>query len=367
MGTLSVKCLAPCIALLAALPARAQKPNVIPLATSSQWRLESKAKLPLTAVSKWGGNPAIEKEYGVKSLEHRTYTLYPEDESVDAIFEKAEDPSSAYGLLTVYREPSMTTLKDLPLTEIGKNSALMARGENFIRITPHSGKPTREFDLTIRQLRSLITSVGGKGPSADDLRRLPGALPGQGLIPGSQKYLLGTEAAHRALPSFPADLFGFDEGAEVRMARYRSGGSQVRVLAVTYPTPQIARLRFEAMEKQLDLNKQRGQESVYGKRTGSFVILVLDANSTASADPVLDQFKTSGYITWNERYPGNKSVVMQMVELVLANLILTFILAGFAFGGGILWFASKVVARKWFPKSAWGRPDDATIIKLNLE
>lgn len=376
-----VKAQALCCTLLAAtaLSAQAQKSNVIPLATSSQWRLESSAKVPLASVGKWGGDPAVEKEYGVKSLERRTYTLYPEEESVDVIFEKAQDDSSAYGLLTLYRDASMTSLRNLPLTEVGKSSALMSRGLNFIRITLHtseaaSGKAAgnpkaapREFPFTLQQLHSLLVLVGGAGPSPDELRSLPGKLPARGFIQGSEKYVLGTESARRVLPSFPAHLLGFDQGAELRMARYRSGDSQVRVLAVTYPTPQIARLRFESMEKQLEVNKERGAESVFGKRTGSFVILVLDANSAASADLVLGQFRTTGYVTWNERYPGNESIVMQMVRLVLANLILAFMLAGFAFGGGLVWFASKLVARKWFPKSAWGSPDDATIIKLNLE
>lgn len=382
MTGISAKRLALCFAFLAVTaPTRAEKPSVIPLATSSQWRLVNSGKLDIGAVRDRGGDPAIEKEYGVKSLERRTYTLYPEDESVEVIFESTQDVSSAYGLLTIYRTEAMTTLKDLPLTEIGRDTALMARGRVFIRVVAPrietaAGVPAakaerserpREFPFSLAELRPLLLLVGGPGPPPGDLRNLPAPLPATGLIEESQKYLLGQESARRFLPSFRTDLIGFSQGAEIRLASYRSGDSRVRVLAVNYPTPQIARLRFEAMEKLLDINKERAAESIYGKRTGSYVILVLDANSAAAANRVLDQFSSSGYIMWNERYSGDKSIVMQMVELVLANLFFSFFLAGFSFVGGIIFFASKIAARKWLPNTSWGQPDEATITKLNLE
>lgn len=382
MNGIAAKRLALCFALLAATaPAWAEKPTVISLATSSQWRLEKTRNVEVSAVRAWGGDPALEAEYGVKSPKQRTYRLYPEDKSVDVIFEEAQDVSSAYGLMTLYTTEEMTTFENLPLTVVGKGIALMARGRNFIRVVQPAdalpfaqaadgaGDPQspREFPLTLSQLRSLLQTVGGSGPSPDDLRSLPGALPGRGLVQGTEKYLLGPESARRVLPSFRSDLIGFTQGAEVRVARYRNGQAQVRVLAITYPTPQIARIRFEAFEKLLDVNQEKGQGSAFGKRSGSFVILALDANSEKSAQDVLDRFGTTGYVTWSERYPGEKPIVLQMVEFVLANLIFTFMLAGFAVVGGCIFFTTKVMARKWFPKTAWGQPDEATIIKLNLQ
>ena len=372
MRGIAAKRLALCFALLATTaPTWAEKPTVISLATSSQWRLEKTRKLEVSAVRAWGGDPALEAEYGVKSLEQRTYTLYPEDKSVDVIFEDAQDVSSAYGLMTLYTTEEMTTFENLPLTKVGKGTALLARGRNFIRVVQPadgagSSPSSREFPLTLSQLRSLFKIVGGSGPSPENLRGLPGALPARGLIQGTEKYLLGPESARRVLPTFRSDLIGFTQGAEVRVARYRNGEAQVRVLAITYPTPQIARIRFEALVKLLDINLEKGQGSVFGKRTGSLVIVALDANSSKSAQDVLDRFNTTLYVTWSERYPSDKPIVLQMVELVLANLIFTAILAGFAVVGGCIFFTTKVMARKWFPNTAWGQPDEATIIRLNL-
>jgi hypothetical protein len=141
----------------------------------------------------------------------------------------------------------------------------------------------------------------------------------------------------------------------------------VRVLAITYPTPQIARARFETMQKLLGIDNPQGPGKVFGKRSGSFVILVLDASSRIIAGNVLKQFTTTQDVTWNRPYPGDESMVIQVVRLVLANLFLTAILSSFGIFGGLVFFGSKWVARKWFPDSTWGQPDDSTIIRLNLD
>ena len=55
-----------------------------------------------------------------------------------------------------------------------------------------------------------------------------------------------------------------------------------------------------------------------------------------------------------------------MVELVIANFFLAFILAGFAVLGGILIALSRRAAGKWLPHSEWGNPDGETLITLKL-
>lgn len=358
------------------LPAGAQQTTVIPLATTSTWRFENSQKVSLPGLRAWGADPAIEKEYGVTEVVRRTYTLYPEEQSVDAIIEKASDPSAAYGLLTVYTDQRMSSVKNMPLTRFGPDNALMARGDKFIRISMAQAPPGKAatsaasegpFPFSMGQLRDLLTAVGGPGPSAEELKSLPAALPLKGLVQGSAKYLLGEAAARRALPSFPTKLLGFSMGAEIRMATYTAGGEKVRVLAITYPTPQIARIEYAGMEKSLPLNPPTPAGAAYGKQTGSFVILVLDARSPKVAARLLNGLKSSERVSWDKPYPGDQPLLIQVVRLVLANLLLTFILAGFATGGGLIFFASKKLAMRWFPETEFGKPDEATIIRLHLE
>jgi len=178
--------------------------------------------------------------------------------------------------------------------------------------------------------------------------------------------VLGLEVARRVLPGFRTELIGFPQGAEAQVAEYIVDRVRATVLAINYPTPQIARVRFGAMGSFLGINQDRGPEPIYGRRSGSFVILVLKSGSANAAKGLMDQFQITSNVSWNERYPGAKSFTLQVVELVLANLMLSFIIAGFALGGGILVFLSRRAASRLFPRWEWADPDHEIIIRLNL-
>ena len=366
---------------MAALAACAQDSTVIPLVPAANWRLVGSQNLDVTAVSRWGGDPAIEREYGVKSIQYRTYQLADKVagavEVAGVVLEEASDPSAAYGLLTYYQTERMSPAKGVELTVTSPEGALMARGSVFIRFGRVAG-----VRLSDDALRAILILVGGTRPSASAMAALPPPLPVSGLVPGSMKYLLGPEAARHVLPSFSTDLIGFEQGAEVEVALYQVGsimayptaGSKatpfltlvVTLVAITYPTPQIARERFGIMGKTLELNRGRGPQSLYGKRGGSFVFLAMNANSEAAATRLLDQFNVSEQVVRNERYPRNKPVALQMLELILANLLLVFLLVSLALLGGILIALSKRVARKWLPDWEWGSPDGERLTTLNL-
>ncbi len=360
-----------------ALAARARNSTVIPLVPAANWRLVGSQNLDVSAVSRWGGDPAIEREYGVKSVQYRTYQLADKlasaVEVVGVALEEASDPSAAYGLLTYYQTERMSPAKGVELTVTSPEGALMARGAVFIRFDRVAG-----VRLSDDALRAILILVGGARPSASAMAALPPPLPVPGLVAGSMKYLLGPEAARHVLPSFNTDLIGFEQGAEVEVADYQVGSIAanptasskakpfVTLVAITYPTPQIARERFGIMGKTLELNRGRGPQSLYGKRGGSFVFLAMNATSEAAATRLLDQFNVSEQVVRNERYPGNKPVALQMLELILVNLLLVFILVSIALLGGILIALSKRAARKWLPDWEWGSPEGERLTTLNL-
>ena len=378
LGRKFAKVLAGAFTLLTVvLAARAQNSTVIPLVPAANWRLVGSQNLDVSAVSRWGGDPAIEREYGVKSIQYRTYQLADKlasaVEVVGVALEEASDPSAAYGLLTYYQTERMSPAKGVELTVTSPEGALMARGAVFIRFDRVAG-----VRLSDDALRAILILVGGARPSASAMAALPPPLPVPGLVAGSMKYLLGPEAARHVLPSFNTDLIGFEQGAEVEVADYQVGSIAanptasskakpfVTLVAITYPTPQIARERFGIMEKTLELNRGRGPQSLYGKRGGSFVFLAMNATSEAAATRLLDQFNVSEQVVRNERYPGNKPVALQMLQLILANLLLVFILVSTAILGGILIALSKRAARKWLPDWEWGSPEGERLTTLNL-
>jgi hypothetical protein len=349
-----------CGALLAVpLLSFAQKPTAIALVPAANWRQVDSQTLPVEAIRNYGGDPAIESEYGVKSAEHRTYGLG--SARVDVVVERASDATAAYGLLTYYQMEGMTAEKGIQLAVGDPQGALMARGRDFIRFFL-----PKDHSLSENDRLALLVYVGGTRPPARTLENLPAPMPAAGLVPGTEKYLLGLAAARHVLPEFRTDLIGFDQGAEVQLAQYLGGSGRSTVMAISYPTPQIARIRFGAMTNFLAVNQDRGPGSIFGRREGSYLFLVLSASSKAIATNLLDQFKVARQLSWDERYPGDKPFTLQLLELILANILLIIILVGVCVAGGVAFFLSKRLAYKYFPEWGWANPEGEPLIRLNL-
>lgn len=350
------------VAILTLLPLcclAQNKPVITPTVPAADWRLVNSQSLPLSAVGKFGGDAAVEKEYGVKSLELRTYKL--EKEQAQAVVEPAPDATAAYGLLTFYQTPSMTPEKEVQLAVRDSHETLMARGNNFIRFLRSDGSSLSEADY-----HALLVFVGGSKPSESALKSLPPPMPSQGLLPGTEKYLLGLEAAKRVLPTFRTDLIGFDQAAEMQLGRYETGKGTATLISISYPTPQMARIRFGSLKDFLSLNQDRGEGSVYGERHGSYVFLALNAGNQATATSLLDLFQVTQGLSWDQKYTSERSFTLQLVHMILAIFLLTAFLVAACVVVGVLFFLSRRFAAKFFPDSQWGRTDEDQLIRLNI-
>jgi hypothetical protein len=349
------------IALSAARPLScAQNVSVIPLVPAANWRLVASQGLGVDEIKNYGGDPAVEREYGVKSLELRTYQL--DRVRAEVVLEPAGDVSAAYGLFTYYQNESMHPEKAIQLAMTGPQVSLMARGRSFIRFLRPKGS-----QLSENEFRALLIFVGGTRPTSDSLSNLPPPLPSLGLIPGSGKYIIGLEVAQRVLPNFRTDLVGFNQGAEVQIGEYLVGNSRSTIMEVSYPTPQIARVRFGAMSNMLGLNQDHGANTLYARREGSFIFLALKANNKAAATKLLDQFNVKQQLSWDEKYPGDKTIGRQLFELIMGNVLLTVLLAGGGIAGGMLIVLSRRVTARFFPAWQWGHPEADRLIRLNLQ
>jgi hypothetical protein len=350
------------VAVLTVLPlycSAQEKPFVMPLVPAADWRQVDSHPLRLPAVSQYGGDPAVEQEYGVKTLEFRTYQLGKTRTQV--VVEPTPDATSAYGLLTFYQTPAMTPAKDIQLAVGDANETIMARGDNFIRFLRSKDASPSESDY-----QALLMFVGGSKPSLNAMRSLPSPMPSKGLLPGSEKYLLGLEAAKRVLPSFRTDLIGFEQGAEVQLGQYETDKGTSTLVSISYPTPQIARVRFGSLSNFLGINRDLGADSVYGKRHGSYVFLALNARNAGTASALMDQFQVTEGVSWDQRYNSERSFTMQLIHMILAILLLTTFLIGGCILAGVLFFLSRRMAAKFFPNSQWGHSDEDQLIRLNL-
>ena len=346
------------VAILGIPTARAQeKPTVVTIVPSFDWQLESSATVDPSVLARWGGDPAIEREYGVKTLTARTYGFG--GHTADVLMEEASDPSAAYGLWTFYRTPEMSPVRGALLTVSSPGKELLVRGSMFIRISLRAQEALPEAED-----RALLTSVGGPLPSARAFDQLPPSLPSHELIRGSEKYILGPVAAARELQSFPTNLFGFDEGAEVQAGRYSVGGAgALTLVAINYPTPQIASAGLDTLTKALGGG---GRPKISVRRRDTYVLMVANAPSRSVADRFLDQFKVEKVISTDPTVADAGSDVTALMRLLIANGIFIIVLTGLSLAGGVLIFISKRLARKWFANSVLVQGEQNGIILLNL-
>ena len=136
-----------------------QKVSVMPLVPAANWQLTATQGLPVDEIKNYGGDPAVEREYGVKSVELRTYQL--DSAHAEVILEPAVDVSAAYGLFTYYQNQSMRPEKGIQLAVTGPGISLMARGRTFIRFLRPKGSLPSE-----NEFRGLLILVGGTRPDS---------------------------------------------------------------------------------------------------------------------------------------------------------------------------------------------------------
>lgn len=347
------------ILVSSAAVAVAQHTTIVNLATLPKWQVAKSQNVSFNDVLQWGVEPAVDSEYGVTRLEIRTYRK--DDQTLEALVEKAGDPSSAYGLLTFYQTESMRPEKGMKLTVFGRDQVLMARGVFFVRVMRPAATKMSDEDF-----RSALVAIAGTGPSSDAMALLPPSLPPQGIIDCSQKYVLGPVAMLQALPSLPANLVGFQQGAELQTASYRHNGKALTLILISYPTITIARAHYNAMVKSLGVNDKSGTGAIFGKLEGSYVLLVQNARTREAAAALMSRLSIEQQVSWDQPPPA-KPVTVQMFHLIVGNILLVSLLVGMALLAGVLLVFSRRLAAKWFPHWDWAQGYEDSIIQLNLK
>lgn len=348
-----------CTPLILASLGLATQRSVTYLDLSSQpkWQVESSETADMNKARQWGVEPSVDREYGVESVEIRTYR---EGKKVArAIVERAPDPSSAYGLFTFYQNESMTPVKGMRLTVMSPEQGYMARGTVFVRVL----RPAKMSD---EDFRALLLSIGGASPPTRAMALLPPPLPLKGIVPGSEKYVLGPLAASRAIPSIRADKVGFEQGAELQTAAYVVDGYRVNFFLISYPTSRIADLRYHNLTEFLNASPGRVPGRLYGELKGTYLLLVQNAPSRQVANKLMDRLTVSQELSWNEPAPGSP-ITVQLFHLILGNMLLVLILIGMALVAGVLVFVARRLAAKWFPHSEWAQAYEDSVIRLNLK
>jgi hypothetical protein len=179
----------------------------------------------------------------------------------------------------------------------------------------------RPTPLELDTLWPLLPDARSRG----GLPLYAGYLPDSGRIRNSERLVLGVTSLERFAKQIPPIAVGFEDSAELALARYHSPSGEMTLAVISYPTPQLARLRAAEFEK---LPKWEV------KRTGSFVAVVPEAPDPAAAGKLLEQINYNANFIWNQ---AAKMPPMPDVGGMLGAIVdLTGLLLVVCVGGGVL-------------------------------
>jgi hypothetical protein len=204
------------------------------------WIASAPAKVLTDAAAADPTNAAALKEYEFTGGIATDYKRDGETLSIRAL--RFQDASGAYGAYSFYRKNGW------PKADIGTggasnhNRVLFWKGNVVIDATfSHIGP------LDATEMRRLADRIPTPTGNRSMMPPILANLPQQSLDPQTTHYAEGPVGYVGGGGVLPAELVGFDRGAEAATANYSLSSGPATLTIIDYPTPQMA----EAMEKNI--------------------------------------------------------------------------------------------------------------------
>lgn len=318
------------------------------------WQTKSFHPIPANLLNQFAGDDTLLlHEYGFISGQRREYAR--DDSTLSVTLWQMRDATGSYGLFTFFQEPGMEE-------RAGEDSMVERRGRWLARRGVYV-IDARGESLGRDEVPMLLNEIPSLRRGEDVLPSLPAYLPEENLIPFSTKFLMGPVGLERLSTHLSPAVIGFDLGAEAALAQYRTGGSSLRVLLVSYATPQLAARQLRSFEEGAPATDVETRRNIFVRRKGSLLAFVLDAPQEAVAESLVDGIRYESVITWNEAAPNPKENVGNLLLaafLLTGFCLLVALVAGISFGG------IRYLAKKFLPWAVFDRPSAMEIIRLNI-
>lgn len=277
-------------------------------------------------------------EYGFEAGEQADYTS-PEKRFTATAW-RFRDSTGAMAFFESRRPPGATPSKLSKLAVTTSDGTIFAYGNYVFQFT--GGLPgSDELNLIYFQVPKLEQSP---------LPVLMSMLPAENLVPNSERYILGPVSLERFEPGISPSAAAFHLGAEGQIGKYQTAHGPLTLVIFNYPTPSIARDRYEEFQK---------LPGAIAKRTGPMVAVILLAPNADDAEKVLAQVRYEANLTYNERPPldpGREASILISIFALAGICIAISLIAGIGFG------AFRVLARKL----GWKTEDADAMIVLHL-
>jgi len=270
------------------------------------------------------------------------------------------DSTTAYGAFSFLRTAVLDAGSGKPKAASRSRERVLLG--NLILDATGNGVNTQRAALKALEQQLLVRTDGAPYPM------LVQYLPTRGLIPGSERFLLGPTALARALPIELSDWVGFRNGAEAVLARFRENGREVTLLLISYPTPQAAQLKQAELGRWFNVDNAEKEPTkrpvVYVRRTLSLLAIAAQTDSAAVAKAVLGRVAYQPNFSWNE--PGFRATEMPLMAMIYRMLVGIGILLAFATVAGISFGGLRLVVKWLLPGKVFDRDTAVEIIQLGL-
>lgn len=304
-------------------------------------------------------DPTFLKECGFRTLWRQGFSRGPTTAASVAILEFG-DTSGAYSLFSVQTD------QQIRAEQIGDQSFSSPDGlwlwQANLVVHISNKNQLRKPHPTLMELGKLVSKLIGQRAEVPNLVK---QLPSHNRIPGSSRYFLGPKSFQRLdLPVHVANL-GFDIGAEISSAEYQVSNKRARLLLISYPTPQMARRFYDKLQDSRQVLKSPSPtDRVYTKRTGPLLALLLHLDDDAAAKDILDSILYSASLTWDQVPPQEE--VAGYLRTIVRGIMLTGALLLLTLGAGVAFGIIRLTVKRWVPIQIFDRPQDISIIQLQL-
>lgn len=197
--------------------------------------------------------------------------------------------------------------------------------------------------------KALWSRIDGSQVSHAASSSLPGYLPRKGLIPGSERYILGLASLEKFGAALPAQAMAFQFSTEAAVASYQTPKGRILLAIVSYPTPAMAR------QQAVEFRKLNG---VAVKRSGPLVMVVPDGQDKDAAS-VISGISYLASVSWDEK-PLDPHIVLKLRDMLFAIGELILFVVGLCVIGGLAVGGVRVV------RSQFGSSTAGDVIVLNL-
>lgn len=299
--------------------------------------------------------PAVLSEYGFADSETATYTR-DDGRKLTIKAARFKDATGAYGAFTFYRQPQMKA-EEIGTKAASANDRILFFRSN-VMVDANFDRVTAMSAAELRELAGGLPSAQG---SAGNLPTVPQYLPAKDAVTNSARYILGPQALLAVKSPLTPEQIDFNVEPEVLTQDYTSSDGPLTLTIIDYPTPQIAAERLRALQS----SPPSSSGTMLMRRSGPLLAVVTGSTGSDAAHTLLNSVNYEAEVTWDQQTSVSKRDNIGNLIVAIFALIGIILLISLIFGvffGGI-----RVLLRRLFPQTAFGKPDDVEIIQLHLK